>query len=597
MLIRSVIGPLAQSSTHGARTADSAAVSYSAASVDASSRGTASSLRQNWILDPLQDGVLVIAAPLLVLLAALVMFRWLGAEAATSMIIVAHIVFTVAHHLPTFIRIYGDVDLFRRFKWNFVLAPIVPLVFCIGVLAYINHHDYPVEYFLYLYLMLALWDPWHFLRQHYGFMRIYDRPNAAPRNVAARMDLLLCVAWFVFIMLASGAWLADFLEGLYESAHVPALLMLPQGAVTTTTQIAFAAAVAMTAVYGAYLVWCRHRGYFISGAKLALLTITFGAMYLAYTPNAWILKVAPGWSFKVGFAAIGIVHMTQYLAIVWRYNRTLAVRPERVRAGLFQRLHARGGWWVAGGYVLVCLAYGELVTTERSSTGLMSVLLTVGFISTLMHYYFDGFIWKMRHQQNRDTLVTETQPGTGDNKSSAIASWWSAGGAARPWQMLLRHALYFGVPMAVLTFGAVHVWAAPGTSYLQHMYEAQTLSQQGEAAAAQRAAEHAYAEMNEQAPVLSRIVELHPVANREAELAYLIYNQSFYGHVVLPTVTGKQPDASDVQAYRQAAANASDLLERAITRGAPLGHAGRERLTNDDAVRTLASWRRIAAGS
>jgi hypothetical protein len=167
------------------------------------------SLRQNWILDPLQDAIFVIVAPVLVLLAAIGLFKLLGGVAATSLIIVAHIVITVAHHLPTFIRIYGDVDLFQRFKWNFVLAPVVPLLFSAGVLGYINYMQYPVEYFLYLYLMLALWDPWHFLRQHYGFMRIYDRPNAAPRRIAANMDLALSIVWFVFIMLASGAWLAS----------------------------------------------------------------------------------------------------------------------------------------------------------------------------------------------------------------------------------------------------------------------------------------------------------------------------------------------------------------------------------------------------
>jgi hypothetical protein len=127
---------------------------------------------QNWVLDPVQDSVLIIGAPLLVLALALVAFRTLPAASATSLIIVSHVVLTVAHHLPTFIRIYGDVELFRRFRWSFLLAPVIPLAFSTAVLTYINSRGLPVEYFLYLYIMLALWDPWHFLRQHYGFMRI-----------------------------------------------------------------------------------------------------------------------------------------------------------------------------------------------------------------------------------------------------------------------------------------------------------------------------------------------------------------------------------------------------------------------------------------
>ena len=552
----------------------------------------ARSARQNWILDPFQDALFVIVAPVLVLLAAIAVFKTLGGVAATSLIIVAHIVITVAHHLPTFIRIYGDVELFQRFKWNFVLAPAIPLLFCAGVLGYINYMDYPVEYFLYLYLMLALWDPWHFLRQHYGFMRIYDRPNAAPRRIAANMDLALSVAWFVFIMLASGAWLADYLEGLYVSARIPALTMLPAGAAAALTKLAGDAALLMTLVYAGYLAWCRHKGYFVSGAKLTLCAITFGVMYAAYTPNQWILQIAPEWTFKVGFATVGIVHMTQYLAIVWRYNRNLAQKPQRARAGWFQRLHARGGWWIAGAYVIVCLLYGDIVTTRQASRGAMSVLLAIGFTSTLLHYYFDGFIWKIRHQQNQENLLTDTQAPSSAGAPSR--SWWSSFRATTPQAMLARQLFYFGVPMAILTVGAVSVWSAPTTTYVDYMYRAQQLSKQGTPAEVREAAEVAYAAMDEQLPVAERIAELNPTSAREAELAFLVYNHSYYENVVLPAVAGRQADGSAASAHRQAANRAADLLGSAIERGGSLAHPGHDAMTREDGVRTVASWRRIA---
>src|SRR4051794_6522827 len=174
---------------------------------------------QNWILSPLQDSLLVVATPVLVMALALIMFRTLGSAAATSLIIVAHVVFTVAHHLPTFIRIYGDVESFRQHRWHFIMAPVVPLLFSAVVLGYINHHAFPVENFLYLYIMLVLWDPWHFLRQHYGFVRIYDRPNEAPKQLAARMDLWLCATWFIYILFGSSAWLAGILADLNQTVR------------------------------------------------------------------------------------------------------------------------------------------------------------------------------------------------------------------------------------------------------------------------------------------------------------------------------------------------------------------------------------------
>ena len=98
--------------------------------------------RQAWILSPAQDTLFVVAAPLLALGAAIAAFAFLGAADATAYIVLLHIVFTVAHHLPTFIRVYGDTDLFRRFKWTFVLAPVFPLGFAAAALAYLNAHDY-----------------------------------------------------------------------------------------------------------------------------------------------------------------------------------------------------------------------------------------------------------------------------------------------------------------------------------------------------------------------------------------------------------------------------------------------------------------------
>ena len=536
---------------------------------------------QNWVLDPVQDTVLIIAAPLLVLALALLAFRTLPAANATSLIIVTHVVLTVAHHLPTFIRIYGDVELFRRYRWSFVLAPVIPLVFSAGILGYINYRGLPVEYFLYLYIMLALWDPWHFLRQHYGFMRIYDRANEAPKALASRMDLTLSSVWFVYIMLASGAWLAGMLQDLYVTARMPVILAIAPGAIARVTLVMRDIAILVSVAYLVYLAWCWRRGYFVSLAKLALIVATFGVMYLMYAPNAWMHDIAPEWTFKVGFAALGIVHMTQYLAIVWRYNRRLGQMPGRSRTGLFTRLHARGGWIIAIGYVLVCLAYGEVITTVHENRWLMSVLLAVGFTSTLMHYYFDGFIWKLRQRENREglALVTESEAGGTAPKAGALS----------PRRVLGRQVLYFGVPMLVLSIGAVSQWSETARGYIQHMYAAYQANQKGDADQALRNAQLAFTAMERDLPIMQRLTGLDPTAAREADLAFLVYNHSYYANLVLPALVG-QPARPD--RHRVHVGEAIELLQRAIDASGPLGHPGRENLTREDARRTLASWQR-----
>jgi len=554
---------------------------------------TAARPKQNWVLDPFQDALFIIAAPLLSLGLALLAIQRYGVERGAGMVILAHVILTVAHHLPTFIRIYGDVDLFKRFKWSFVLGPVIPLLFSIGVLGYLNYHHYPVEYFLYLYIFLTLWDPWHFLRQHFGFMRIYDRHNAAPHALASNMDWWICTLWFLHIMVASVDWIPGLLEDMYRNAHIPAIMWLSASAIDSAQAFTWWAAVLMTLAYVGYLLWCVQQRYYVSWAKIALLVITFGVMYLTYTPNNLILQLAPGWGFKVGFASVGIVHMTQYLAIVWRYDQRIA-QQGRAREGWFAWLHARrtraGIMLAAAIYVLLCVSYGNVVTTARDNRWLMSMMLAIGFISTSMHYYYDGFIWKVRHQQNRAALNMESGDGALGATATPVSSWWSAASEMTAGRMLSRQLLYFGIPLGILTLGALSVLQGDKSSYVQHMNQAQQLSQQGKASAAAEAARHAYARMQAELPFVAKLAELKPSSSHEAELAFLLYNESLYENVVMPQLAGMQPTQAQMQQHHHHVAQASELLMSAVYRGGDVAHPGHEALTSDQAAAVALSW-------
>ncbi|MFT4046286.1 MAG: hypothetical protein QM661_06265 [Solimonas sp.] len=543
----------------------------------------------NWILGPRRDLLFIVAAPLLVFALALALFGLRGAATATSAILLTHVIMTVAHHLPTFIRVYGDVELFRRHKWTFLLAPLVPFCFAMAVLTYINLKGYPVENVLYLFIILALWDPWHFLMQHYGFTRIYDRHGGAPPRLAARMDLLLSASCFIAIMLLCGDWLPSILEDLYTTANLPLIFALPAGLPAVLEKLAVAVALLSAAAYAVYLLRCRRRGWRVSRVKLALYASFFAVMYLAYTPNTWILSWAPGWTFKVGFAVVGIVHMTQYLAIVWHYNRNLVRREGRARRGSFARLHARGGWWVGAGYVALCLGYGALLSGKHDARWPMSVLLALGFTSTLLHYYFDGFIWKVRHQQNRENLDMPQAASGGE------ASWWFDGKPRAAAAVLLRQSLYFGVPMLVLTVGAIAVWQRPGSNYVGYMVRAHVLNEAGRVDDAANMAEQAVAAMERQLPLAQRLAEWQPTASRQAALAFLVHDRSRYEHLLIPALKGVTATTADRRQYRRDVERAAALLERALNMRGPLAHPGRERMNADDARRVLAAWRREAA--
>ena len=88
---------------------------------------------QNWIISRNWDIVFIIAAPILA-------FFWaVGTLQLTSTGVVLSIfmVFNVAHHFPTFIRIYGDRDLLRRFRWELILGPVIPFGLALAAVYYV----------------------------------------------------------------------------------------------------------------------------------------------------------------------------------------------------------------------------------------------------------------------------------------------------------------------------------------------------------------------------------------------------------------------------------------------------------------------------
>ncbi len=157
------------------------------------------------MLSPAWDVLLIIAAPILWFLWAAGFYVLFDAATVLSIFVVCN----VAHYFPTFIRIYGDRDLLQRFRWSLLLGPVIPFTAAMLAVAFVVANDFSINNVLFLMIILTIWDPWHVLMQHYGFMRIYDRHNLAPRDLAARMDLAISPAWLVFIFVATMRWLPD----------------------------------------------------------------------------------------------------------------------------------------------------------------------------------------------------------------------------------------------------------------------------------------------------------------------------------------------------------------------------------------------------
>ena len=100
-------------------------------------------------------------------------------------------------------RAYGETDLFARYKVRFIVSPIVIASF-VGWSVYNGHLGF--------FILLAVWDMWHFFMQHYGFMRIYDLKRHRPSRLGSRLDWWVTATWFAFIIADSPHYLINFLE-------------------------------------------------------------------------------------------------------------------------------------------------------------------------------------------------------------------------------------------------------------------------------------------------------------------------------------------------------------------------------------------------
>lgn len=538
------------------------------------------------MIDRRSDALFIIAAPLISFAWALAFASRFGAEVVLAIFAVVNI----AHHMPTFIRIYGDRDLLRRFRWSLLLGPVVPLSLAMCVVSYVVIGGYDMTNIFYLMLILILWDPWHFLRQHYGFMRIYDSENRVRREVSARMDFLICATWFAYIMVATLDWLPNLLYDTYRLHGFPLLFLFDNGAYDVVQRLSFAVALAGTVTYLGYLVWCRAHGHFVSPAKLMLLIITFGVMYATYVPNQLIIRLIPDWNFALGFAVLGMVHSTQYMAIVWKYNRGLSAREGAARSGIFRELFGRGGWNVATTYVVVCLIYGVLLgfpppksfgtqpgvdSVHAGARWLTGVLFALGFTSTLLHYYYDGFIWKIRHKENQQFL------GIAPTESGAPAhSWWEGMSRSSPLAVFIRQSLYFGLPMAILT---ATFWTLRGdpirTDPIGHVVEASSPT----------AAAQAISALEDQLEIESAMIRIRPRAKHysyRADLLYMIGTARMW----IAQQTGMTSDSLRSE-RRRSLAEAIASLERALELGPPYGHAEDPEMSRTDIETRLSEWR------
>lgn len=332
-----------------------------------------------WIIGSWSDLLLIIAPPLLIPPLIFAARTLLSAEEITLHLLAF---LATGHHLPGLMRAYGDRLLFQRFKYRFLVAPIVLL----SVSLFFALRDMQG-----LMMIAVVWGFWHATMQTYGFVRIYDAKVKLVDRVTARLDLLMCFAWFGMGIVHSPGRKADWLAtwvmagGQLSSSVKFDLLQTVWNVGTGLVTVAFLVNTIRNAICGKQL----------NPVKFLTMISSFGF---------WWYSMVSIRNAVLGVALFEIFHDIQYLAIVWSFNRAQVDRNPNV--GRFTRFVFRRSWMMACLYVLAVCAYGYLGQAPEAidAPTLRNVFFGIGTASLLLHFYYDGFIWKVRDRSIQNGL-------------------------------------------------------------------------------------------------------------------------------------------------------------------------------------------------
>jgi Flp pilus assembly protein TadD len=370
-----------------------------------------------WILNSWRDLVLYVGTPLLLVPAfALAQARWHPQDIYLFVAAFG----AMGHHLPGMIRAYGDRALFERFKWRFIFAPLFLLVTCIAFFWWDLKG---------ILLVVFFWGVWHGLMQTYGFCRIYDAKTGTFDALTRRLDFAVCVIWFATAVALSPYRLSDTLDVYYMSGGPfipPDMLRMGQGLILS-------AAVAVSVLFVFYFIRTWIAGSRASPVKLALLITSIAFWWYCNNLVANIL---------VGIALFEVFHDVQYLSLVWIYNRNRVEKDSNI--GGFMRFVFRRSGSLIGLYVGLVFAYGSLafINDNLAVDTVKRILTGVVTASTLLHFYYDGFIWKVRERSTRQSLGLAG--GTADVSLGGMLPSWALHG--------LKWVAIFVVPLGALWF-------------------------------------------------------------------------------------------------------------------------------------------------
>ena len=341
-----------------------------------------------FIIGPVADSIFIIGAPLLSLICGAIIYSipkqyfdiQIRSQTVDSRLFFLQS-FINAHLFLVYFRSHANVSIFKLHRWSFTVVP--GLVFLLGGIS-------PAILGL-MGLVGVWWDVYHSSLQTFGFGRIYDSKMKNAANAGRSLDFWMNLLVYTGPILGG----ATFFNHLQNSVMSLGFLsidsqMLDDLLVNRTpfflmeNQIYLTLAILIFGVgfvvyYLAAYYRLSQQGYRVSWQKVWLMSITSGVSIYCWGFH----------SFIDAFWVMNVFHALQYFAIVSFVEKKNLANLFHVsnyqRSGLLVVI-----WLTSFGFL-----YGVWSAFFAEGDWWKSVTLT----TSLMHFWYDGFIWSVSKKQ------------------------------------------------------------------------------------------------------------------------------------------------------------------------------------------------------
>lgn len=250
----------------------------------------------------------------------------------------------------------------------------------------------------------AMWNLWHVFMQKFGILRLYMAKDPAPieRKTAAWVDKYFVLCWFPLYLSYLAPANKDTIMNrgqviaLYTSAIIRFMERYRAWLIAPSVLVAIGG-VGLWFWYD----WRAHR--FQNRARLSAATGTL------------MISTALFWADPLkAFIAFGFSHAVEYITFVWAFQRRRYRHPQASPC-LMQRLLRHPEIWY-GVLISIFTTFGVLQVlggrtiltgakpVEFFGITLRGWILYYAAYQSLVHFYLDGFLWKMRTPEVRANI-------------------------------------------------------------------------------------------------------------------------------------------------------------------------------------------------